>query len=87
LKVDYYINPAEVEGYSTSHFAKLDQRAEINFVDRLGAECHQEEVAKQQLYNEAQGWFFQDPEKMQRARNMEMKSCRKLDSMGLARRP
>jgi DnaJ family protein B protein 12 len=85
LKVDYYINPAEVEGYSPSQFAKLDQRAEINFVQRLGEECHLEEVAKQQMLNDAQGWFFQDPEKMQRARNMEMKSCRRLDSMGLAR--
>jgi DnaJ family protein B protein 12 len=31
---------------------------------------------------EAQGWFFQDPEKMRQARDMEMTSCRRLQKLG-----
>lgn len=85
MNVDYYINPAEVEHYSASQFSKLDQRAEINFIQRLNVECQQEEIAKQDLVNEATGWFYQDAEKMQQARTMEMKSCRRLDSMGVGR--
>lgn len=85
LKVDYYLNPAEVQSYSASQFSQLDKRAEINFVQRLSEECHREELERQQLRNDAQGWFFQDPEKIHRANNMEMKSCRRLDSMGMRR--
>ncbi|CZR59599.1 related to HLJ1 protein [Phialocephala subalpina] len=85
MNVDYFINPTEVENYSASQFSKLDQRAEINFIQRLNVECQQEEIAKQDLVNEATGWFYQDAEKMQQARTMEMKSCRRLDSMGVGR--
>lgn len=85
MNVDYFINPAEVEHYSPSQFSKLDQRAELNFIQRLNVECQQEEIAKQDLVNEATGWFYQDAEKMQQARTMEMKSCRRLDSMGVGR--
>ncbi|KAH7356719.1 hypothetical protein BKA65DRAFT_450478 [Rhexocercosporidium sp. MPI-PUGE-AT-0058] len=84
-KVDYYLNPSEVEGYTPSQFSKLDQSAEINFVQRLNLECQQEEAARQDLVNQAQGWFYQDGEKMAQARKMEMKSCRRLDSMGVSR--
>ncbi|KAE8453112.1 hypothetical protein EG329_012299 [Mollisiaceae sp. DMI_Dod_QoI] len=85
MKVDYYINPVEVEHYTPSQLSKLDQRAEINYIQRLNVECQQEELARQELINDAQGWFYQDAEKMQQARTMEMKSCRRLDSMGVGR--
>lgn len=84
-KVDYYLNPTEVEGYTPSQFSKLDQSAEISFIQRLNLECQQEEAARQDLVNQAQGWFYQDGEKMAQARKMEMKSCRRLDSMGVSR--
>jgi len=86
-KVDYYLNPAEVESYSSSQFNRLDQRAEVNYVQDLNLKCEVERQSKQQLVNEAQGWFFQDPEKMHQARTMEMKSCRKLESMGFKGNP
>ncbi|KAK2625143.1 hypothetical protein QTJ16_005512 [Diplocarpon rosae] len=85
LKVDYYLNPTEVENYTPSQFSRLDLRAETNFVSRLNVECQQEENARQELVNQASGWFYQDGEKMAQARKMEMKSCRRLDSMGLGR--
>merc|ERR1712000_710667 len=50
-KVDYYLNPTEVENYTPSQFSKLDQSAEINFVQRLNVDCQQEEAARQDLVN------------------------------------
>jgi len=85
MKVDYYINPVDVENYTPSQFSKLDQKAEINFVQRLDLECKNEHAARQELIDSAQGWFYQDAEKIQQARNMEMRSCKKLDSMGVGR--
>jgi DnaJ family protein B protein 12 len=85
LKVDYYLNPADVEQYTPHKFSQLDRQAEVSFVKQLNLGCEQELDARQRLINEAQGWFMQDAEKMQQARNMEMKSCKRLDSMGVGR--
>lgn len=83
MNVDYYVNPSEISTYTPSQLAKLDQKAEITFVSRLNVECQNEAAAREELINQAQGWFYQDTEKMQRARDMEMKSCKRLDEMGL----
>ncbi|KAI9048699.1 hypothetical protein LZ554_007530 [Drepanopeziza brunnea f. sp. 'monogermtubi'] len=85
FKVDYFINPNDVENYTPSQFRQLDSKAETSFISRLSVECQQEEHARQELVNQAQGWFYQDGEKMAQARTMAMKSCKKLDSMGLSR--
>lgn len=80
-KVDYWINPVERDQYSMSN-SQLDRAAETKYIQQLRMGCEEEEGHRQRLLNEAQGWFFQDPEKMQRARTMEMKSCKRLDDMG-----
>jgi DnaJ family protein B protein 12 len=85
MKVDYYINPTEVDGYTPHQYAKLDQKAEIQFIQRLNLDCQGEQNAQQEMMNQAQGWFYQDGEKMKQARNMEMKACRRLDAMGVGR--
>ncbi|PSS27162.1 hypothetical protein M430DRAFT_37968 [Amorphotheca resinae ATCC 22711] len=85
LKVDYYINPVDVDQYTPHKFSQLDKKAEVTYVQQLKAGCEQELDARQRLLNEAQGWFIQDTSKMDRARNMEMRNCKKLDEMGMAR--
>jgi DnaJ family protein B protein 12 len=86
FKVDYFLNPAEVDGYTAHKYSQLDQTAEVKYVQQLRYACEQEQEYQQRLVNEAQGWFVQDEDKMNRARNLEMKNCRKLDSMSLDRR-
>lgn len=85
LKVDYYLNPVEVDQYTPHKFSQLDKKAEVSYVQQLRYGCEQELEHQQRLVNEAQGWFVQDVEKMNRAKDLEMKSCRKLDSMNLSR--
>ena len=85
LKVDYYLNPLDVDGYTAHKYSQLDKTAEVKFVQQLRLGCEQELEQQQRLVNEAQGWFVQDVEKMNRARNLEMRSCKKLDSMSLSR--
>ena len=85
LKVDYYLNPADVDQYTPHKFSQLDKKAEVNFVQQLNIGCEQELDARQRLTNDAQGWFYQDMEKLGQAKNMEMKNCKRLDSMGVGR--
>lgn len=81
LNINYYVNPLEVEDYSARKFRQLDQRVEVDYVTSLRYECEYEVNARERKIQEAQGWFFPDVEKMKEARAMELKSCRRLDSL------
>ncbi|KAL9591787.1 MAG: hypothetical protein Q9179_007370 [Wetmoreana sp. 5 TL-2023] len=85
LRVDYYLNPAEVEDYSNRNFRDLDRRAENSYVTNLQYDCQVEMRTRNRMMDDAQGWFFQDVEKMREARNYEMRSCRRLDEWGFSR--
>lgn len=85
MKIDYYINPAEVDQYTPHKFSQLDNRAETNYVQQLNLGCEQELDRRQQLINDAQGWFMPDTAKMNQARNMVLHDCRKLEELGLRR--
>lgn len=80
--VDYWVNPAEVSDFTARKFSQLDGRAEATLMKLLRVDCEREVNRRQQVLNDAQGWFFQDPEKMQQARKMPMNACKKLESMG-----
>ncbi|KAI9777804.1 MAG: hypothetical protein M1835_005131 [Candelina submexicana] len=87
LKVSYYLNPTEVEDFSTRKLSQLDQKAEENYVRKLQIECEIEVDRRNRLMQEAQGWFFQDADKMDEARTMEMRNCRRLDDLRMGRSP
>lgn len=85
LRVDYFLNPAEVEDYSNRNFRDLDRKAENSYVTNLQYDCQLEMRTRNRMMDDAQGWFFQDVDKMREARNYEMRSCRRLDEWGFAR--
>jgi DnaJ homolog subfamily B member 12 len=71
-KIDYYLNPAEVDGYSSRQFGALDQ-------------CENEVQRQRHEINEATGFFFTDENRLQRARNMPMPGCQRLDELKIHR--
>ena len=85
LNIDYYINPNDVIDYSQRDFKKLDRTAETNLVQKLQYDCEVEVQGRNRMMQEAQGWFFQDVDKMRNARNLEMRSCRRLDELHVPR--
>lgn len=85
LKVDYYLNPADVDQYTPHKFSQLDSKAETSYVQQLNLGCEQELDTRQRLINDAQGWFMPDTVKMNQARNMVLKDCRRLEEMGMRR--
>ncbi|KAI0019411.1 DUF1977-domain-containing protein [Xylariomycetidae sp. FL0641] len=85
LHVDYYVDPAAVAGWTDYKLKKLDEEADVLFTRSLRRACETERRTQQHLYDQAQGWFFQDPDKMKIARGFDLASCRRLDSLHLSR--
>ncbi|KAF1814503.1 molecular chaperone [Eremomyces bilateralis CBS 781.70] len=81
LKVPYYVNPRDVQDFGRRQWRDLDKHAETRYVGKLHSECNIETQQRERLVQDAQGWFFQDEEKMQRARQFDMKSCRRLHEL------
>lgn len=79
-RVPYWVNPVEVKDFSSRQWRSLDDEAERKYIYVLQAECESEQVHRQRLAQEAQGFFFTDQSKLDQARRMEMPSCRKLES-------
>ncbi|KAI9754259.1 MAG: ATP-dependent RNA helicase mtr4 [Chaenotheca gracillima] len=85
LKINYYVDPKEIVEWNNRKLNQLDQRAEVSYVGKLRGECEIEMDRRQRKIYEAQGWFFQDVDRMREARTMEMRSCRRLDELRVAR--
>ncbi|KAF9884182.1 hypothetical protein FE257_002240 [Aspergillus nanangensis] len=81
LNINYFVNPGDVEDYGARKMRQLDSKVEVDYVTKLRYECETEVHARDRMIQDAQGWFFPDVEKMKQARSLELKSCRRLDSL------
>lgn len=84
-KIDYWINPVEVEGWKANKMHGLDQRAETDYVTHLRYQCEGETYRKRQEIQDSTGFFFTDESRLRRAREMPMPGCRRLDEMRITR--
>ncbi|KAI5289870.1 hypothetical protein KEM55_008723, partial [Ascosphaera atra] len=64
---------------------RLDHRVEVEYVNSLKGACQREMAGRERMVQEAQGWFWQDEEMMRRARELELRSCRRLEELGVRR--
>ena len=85
FRVDYFLDPREVDGYSDKKFRQLDQSAEVKYVNGLRYECQVEHSERTRLLEEAQGWFSTDEKMLRKARAMPMRSCNRLNELGVSR--
>ena len=77
----YFLNPQEVASYTPSKLHTLDKQAEVILVRQLRIKCEEEVQHKERLREAAQGWFYQNPEKMEVANAFDMPACRRLKSL------
>lgn len=84
-KVDYYVDPSDVADWTETQFRRLDADAEGGFVRGLQRSCDTELRTRQKLVDEAQGWIFEDPEKMKMARQFKMMACDRMQKMRIPR--
>ena len=85
LKVDYYINPEDVVDFTPRKFGQLDRTAEQDYVIKLQHNCEIEVQGRNRMLQDAQGWFFQDTDKMREAMSLELRNCRRLDELRVPR--
>ncbi|KAK4667106.1 Chaperone protein dnaJ [Podospora pseudopauciseta] len=80
-KTKYYLNKADIKSYTPAKFNWLDRQAEVVFVQQLRIECEKEMQRKQELKDQATGWFSYNKDKMELANNFPMPQCRRLNSL------
>lgn len=85
-KVDYYVNPKDVDGWKSSKLHDLDKKAETEYVHIMQYQCADESARKRNEMQEAQGFFFTDEVRLKRARERRMPACERLDDLRVARR-
>lgn len=84
-KIDYYVNPAELDGYSDRKLHSLDKQAETEYINNLRTKCEYETQIRDDEIRAAQGIFWSDEERLQRAMQMELTGCRRLEELRLRR--
>lgn len=82
LKIPYYVNPVDVQEYTSRKWRELDKVAETRFVHHLDAECQWEQNQRQRMFQEAQGFWRRDEEKWEAAKQYQMPSCQRLEGWG-----
>lgn len=81
LNLNYFVNPLEVDDFSSRRFKQLDKQVETEHVRSLRFECENEVNQRERMIQDAQGWFFPDVEKMKEARAMELPNCRRFEKL------
>ncbi|OAK99731.1 DUF1977-domain-containing protein [Phaeosphaeriaceae sp. SRC1lsM3a] len=81
LKIHYFVDPREVHDYNPKKWRSLDAEAENQYVHGLNVRCQNEQMQQRRMMEDAQGWFYIDQEAMDRARNLDMKNCAKLQKL------
>lgn len=78
------MNPSDVAEWGESYngpgkrkWRDLDNAVERRLLVNLDNTCRREELERQALLQEAQGWFFVDQEKYDEANSMEMAACKR----------
>ena len=79
----YYVNPDEVPDYKNKDWHNLDKKVEAQYIHSLQIECQREQSIQNRMMQDAQGFFFQDADKMAQARRLEKKSCNTLRRHGI----
>lgn len=84
--IPYYISEGTNSDFasrknSESQLRGLDRYVEGKFVESLETGCYIERQKQESMFNDAYGLFFNDNELIQRAKNMEMPHCAKLQKL------
>ncbi|KAH9881703.1 hypothetical protein IAQ61_000430 [Plenodomus lingam] len=83
LGIHYFVNPSDVQEFSTKKWRKLDDTAETQYLQTLNARCRNEQYAQRKAMEDAQGWFGVDAVAMDAARKMELRNCQKLQKLNI----
>ncbi|CAH6719374.1 protein Hlj1p [[Candida] jaroonii] len=80
LKIPFFVNEKFMnkKNYTNQQLKNFDSKVENLFIQDKRAKCSKEQVIKNELIDEAHGWFSTDQEKLKRAQNYPMPNCQVL---------
>ena len=79
----YWLDPNQVSEYTEKKFHDLDRQVETRYIQNLQYDCRDKKEQRNRMIQEAQGIFFTDHARVDRARKMKLPSCDKLREHGL----
>ncbi|GEQ71144.1 hypothetical protein JCM33374_g4825 [Metschnikowia sp. JCM 33374] len=81
--IPYFVSENFIKEKNERTLHKFDTKVENTYVQDKRAKCGQEHLRKNEMLQDAQGWFFTDERRMEQARNMPMPACSELKGMGI----
>lgn len=82
-KIPYYVGEKFLEDKSELKLRNFDSKVESIYIQDRRARCSREQVHKNELMEEAQGWFYTDQRKLNQANAMPMPNCQELRNLGI----
>lgn len=83
--IPFYVTPnfKEANKLDTKQLKNFDKKVENLYVQDRRNKCSREQVRKNELMDEAQGFFFTDYARLEQAENMAMPNCEVLRNLNL----
>lgn len=81
-KIDYYVNPVQVEKLSAAKVQQLDRQVEVSYVRTMREACEWEYQDRERRMNDAYGFFRVDKKAYEAARDMTLQNCDELRRLG-----
>lgn len=82
-KIPFYVKPGFTDGLNAKKLKNFDNKVEALYVRDTQNNCAREQIRRNDMMDDAQGWFFTDIRKLEKAQNMPMPSCKRLEELGL----
>lgn len=85
FNIPFYVTPnfKEANNLDTKQLKNFDKKVENLYIQDRRNKCSREQVRKNELMDDAQGFFFTDYDKLERAEKMAMPNCEILRNLNL----
>lgn len=81
--VRYFVGDKFTDDKSAQKLRAFDHKVEVAYVTDQRHKCSREQAIRNEMLEEAHGWFYTDKDKVAAAESMPMPHCERLRDMGL----
>lgn len=82
-KIPFFVGDGFNKDKTSLKLKNFDSKVESIYIQDRRAQCSREQVRKNELMDEAQGWFYTDQRKLSQAEAMPMPNCQELRNLGI----
>lgn len=83
-KIPYFVEKSfDKKAYTSKQLKKFDLKIENIYIQDKRNKCSREQLLRNQMIDDAQGWFSTDQEKLRKAQKLPMPNCQALQDLNL----